>query len=204
MRNNLNKQIIVNIYELRDPTDIECNIRYIGITSQSLRFRLHKHINEAKKRKNKTYKNNWIYSLLRNGIKPTIHLIEQVFDWNYACEVEKYYIKEFKEQGYKLTNGTIGGDGVAGITFIMTEETKEKIRKTLTGYKRTNENRTLLMTILKTPILQYDLNMNFIKEWESITKACVFYNNNNLGNITKCCKGERKTAGGFIWKYKNK
>lgn len=49
-------------------------------------------------------------------------------------------------------------------------------------------------------VLQYDLNGKFIKEWE-----CAMQVQRELGilhnNITKVCKGERKTAGGFIWKY---
>ena len=52
-------------------------------------------------------------------------------------------------------------------------------------------------------VLQYDLQGNFIKEWESGKEA------SNLLNIKKesisaCCRGENKTGGKFIWKYKNK
>jgi len=54
----------------------------------------------------------------------------------------------------------------------------------------------------KVPILQYDLEGNFIQEWESIAEA-----NRKLniaqGNICKILKGKWKTCGGFIWKYKN-
>jgi hypothetical protein len=49
---------------------------------------------------------------------------------------------------------------------------------------------------------QYDLQGNFIKQWNSITD---FLKENNLNlknsNITTCCKGKRKNAYGFIWKY---
>ena len=50
-------------------------------------------------------------------------------------------------------------------------------------------------------VLQYDLNGNFIKEWEYISLAskeldiC-------LSSIGQCCKGKLKKAGGFVWKYK--
>lgn len=51
-------------------------------------------------------------------------------------------------------------------------------------------------------VIQYDLNMNFIKEWDSISSA-----SKELGiggnSITTCCRGIAKSAGGFIWKYKN-
>ena len=50
-------------------------------------------------------------------------------------------------------------------------------------------------------VVQYDLDGNFIKEWDSIkeaqekTKSC---------HISMCCKGHKKykTSGGYIWRYK--
>ena len=51
--------------------------------------------------------------------------------------------------------------------------------------------------------LQYDKDGNFIKEWESAKEA-----GNTIGiypsSITRTCNNERNTAGGFVWKYKNK
>lgn len=54
------------------------------------------------------------------------------------------------------------------------------------------------------PIIQCDLNGNKIKEWDSITQASSELNI-SFTNIAKCCKGGkyRKTAGGYIWKYKD-
>ena len=48
-------------------------------------------------------------------------------------------------------------------------------------------------------VLQYDLRGCFIKEWDSISSA-----KKELGttHITDCCKGKRKSANGYIWKYK--
>ena len=48
------------------------------------------------------------------------------------------------------------------------------------------------------PILQYDLDGNFIREWEC---AYDVGKEVNTGNIN-CHKGRTKTAYGFIWKYK--
>lgn len=51
------------------------------------------------------------------------------------------------------------------------------------------------------PIIQYSLNGEFIKEWPSTKEI-----QRTLGichsNISKCCKGERKTCCGFIWRFK--
>lgn len=51
-------------------------------------------------------------------------------------------------------------------------------------------------------VIQYDLKGNKIKEWNSAveaskkTKICA-------GSICKCRSGSYKTAGGYIWKYKD-
>lgn len=50
-------------------------------------------------------------------------------------------------------------------------------------------------------VYQYDLDMNFIKEWKSATEAGrklkIFQQ-----AIVACLKGRTKTAGKYIWKYK--
>jgi group I intron endonuclease len=49
----------------------------------------------------------------------------------------------------------------------------------------------------KSSIIQYDLEGNFIKRWESITEAKQLYK----GDIQACCAGKQKTAGGYKWTY---
>lgn len=50
-------------------------------------------------------------------------------------------------------------------------------------------------------IIQYDLNGNFIKEWESLNMcANELYLQESC--ISMCCSGKRKTTGGFIFKKK--
>ena len=52
------------------------------------------------------------------------------------------------------------------------------------------------------PVLQFTLTGEFIREWPS-TMECK-RNGFNQGNISSCCLGERKSADGYIWKYKDK
>lgn len=52
------------------------------------------------------------------------------------------------------------------------------------------------------PVLQYSLNNTLVKEWDS-AKLAGDNLNIDSGHIAKCCKGERKSAGGFKWRYKN-
>lgn len=54
------------------------------------------------------------------------------------------------------------------------------------------------------PVLQFDRDGNFIREWPSASKV-----EEETGiyqqNISRCCLGRYgfKTAGGFVWRYKN-
>jgi hypothetical protein len=51
-------------------------------------------------------------------------------------------------------------------------------------------------------INQYDKNNNFIKTWNSIADIKRTLNIDN-GSIVRCCKGIKKSAGGFKWEYNN-
>lgn len=52
-------------------------------------------------------------------------------------------------------------------------------------------------------VLQFDKEGNFIREWSSIIAV-----KNELGidqsAITQCCKNKRKSAGKFVWRYKER
>lgn len=49
------------------------------------------------------------------------------------------------------------------------------------------------------PVIQYDSEGNFIKEWENIKIA---QKTLNIYHIGDCCLGRRPLAGGYIWKHK--
>ena len=51
---------------------------------------------------------------------------------------------------------------------------------------------------LKKPILQYDLDGNFIKEWESAADV----GKKVKSSICHCLNGDQKTAYGYKWVYK--
>lgn len=48
-------------------------------------------------------------------------------------------------------------------------------------------------------VIQFDINRNFIKEWDCIINAKRKYGTIHIEDV---CQGKRKTAGGFIWEYK--
>ena len=49
------------------------------------------------------------------------------------------------------------------------------------------------------PVLQYDVNMNFIKEWPSANDAIKTL---GIADVDKCASLKCKSAGGYIWRYK--
>lgn len=54
----------------------------------------------------------------------------------------------------------------------------------------------------KKPVLQYSIAGEFIREWVS-TSTAARETGVNVGNISLCCRGKYKKAGGYRWEYKN-
>ena len=50
-------------------------------------------------------------------------------------------------------------------------------------------------------LLQYDLNNNFIKEWNGLNE-CAKSLNVSASHISQCCNNKRNKAYNYIWKYK--
>ena len=53
--------------------------------------------------------------------------------------------------------------------------------------------------LLRKPILQYDLEGNFIQEWSSQVEARKL---TNSPSIQQVLKGKTQTSGGYVWRYK--
>lgn len=71
---------------------------------------------------------------------------------------------------------------------------KHKIRVTSQDYLDVVRNNKLCK-----PVLQFDLDGNFIQEYFSASEA---QRTTGICKITACCRGERSKAGGYIWKFK--
>jgi hypothetical protein len=84
----------------------------------------------------------------------------------------------------------------------LTSEHKNKIKKGHLG-KTLSESHRLNLQKAKAicPILQYDLDGNFIKEWVSQREVNRSLKIARVG-LTRCINGICKQAGGFVWKLK--
>lgn len=142
---------------------------------------------------------------------------------------EIHYISYYKSLGYILKNKNKGGggstiqskeqvenrvsknkgkkrtpqqrknisEGLKGVVF--SKERNKKIGDAQRGIPQPKSKETIAK--LKKPILQYDKQNNFIKEWESAKDAGDYYGSDTT--IQNALKQRRcKTAYGFIWKYK--
>ncbi len=61
-------------------------------------------------------------------------------------------------------------------------------------------NKNGLINHYKRRVIQLDKDLNLIREWESITEASKELKIERA-NITACCNGKLKRAGGYVWKY---
>ena len=80
------------------------------------------------------------------------------------------------------------------------EETKKKIsdaRKLLKISSGRNNH-----SYNSTKIIQYNKDMSFVKEWLDLVE--IRENGWETGKISMVCRNKRKSAYGYIWKYKEK
>lgn len=112
------EEIKYTIYKLIDPVSDE--IRYIGLTFNTLEKRLGSHLRES----SKSHKCNWIKKLKSQGLKPIIESIEDnISSYDECCLREVYYIDYYKDIGCDLTNAASGGNK----NKKMSDETRKKM-----------------------------------------------------------------------------
>jgi len=107
-------------------------------------------------------------------------------------------------------------DGKFGYDSIETRKLKSKGKLgniNSLGHKKTKKcklgisNKTRISKLSQShsiPVFQYDLNENFIKEFESAKSATKILRPNKINgsDICACIKGRQKTAYGYKWKDK--
>ena len=132
-------------------------------------------------------------------------LEDNVENINKLKEREVYYIKHLNtyNDGY---NSTLGGDG--GFTGHNSGQFKKGMKPWCTGIKLSEEHIEKLKiadrTLSYKPVLQFDMNDNYIREFSSLKEAMELtkVNKQYISNVCKKHKGF-KSAGGYKWKFKN-
>jgi group I intron endonuclease len=101
-----------------------------------------------------------------------------------------------KKRACKLNNSYAKG-------HVKSSYTKNKISESLKKLNfYSSPERVKKLSLSKSlPVFQFDLEGNFIKEWESAKQAAqVLKNKPNGSDIRACIKGTQKSAYGYIWK----
>lgn len=201
------------IYLLIDP--VTSAVRYVGKTNNPRR-RFNQELSEARRNPNGTRRNSWIKNLLDRGFKPEQFIIDIVPTDEWAFW-EIHYIGLFKTFGYILTNHSNGGCGPNSVSA----ETRKKLSTALKGNtnkrgtKLSDDTKLKLSDIAKgrintlesrkkvsKSVLQFDKKNVFLREWLSGKEAAKKLNINQA-NLNLACNNKRKSAGGYIWKFKN-
>ena len=99
--------------------------------------------------------------------------------------------KHFSEEHKKKISEALSGEKNPNFGRHHSEETKRKISEA---------NKGKVYAPIKA-VLQFSKDGKLIEEYSSIVEAkrqtgC------HQGNICQCCKGNRKSCGGYIWEYK--
>lgn len=127
---------------------------------------------------------NKIWKRIVNKVSYRVDIIQDNLTWDEACTKEIEFIKLYGRRDLglgPLVNLTDGGDG-------------------LVGYKRSEKLNKDALLYKAIPVFQYDLDGNFIKEWNSSAQAS---NELNLdrGHVCAVLKNKKLTVKGFIFKY---
>lgn len=88
-----------------------------------------------------------------------------------------------------------------------TEETKRKISEAKKGQAAGEKNYFYGKRYcgkdnpMSKPVCKYDMDGNFLERRESANQFAIELNIINATHISDCCKGRRKSAYGYIWRY---
>lgn len=190
---------------------------YIGATGKSPRVRWNYGYG---------YRNSNFYSAIREwGWNNILHeIIATGLSENQAYELEEKLIAEHDatnpDKGYNLATGR----GTTGV--VISEQTRQRLitshlgkknphtsewnknirkgnlgkKNPHAGVRRSAGCREKIAKVHSKKVEQYDLNLNLIRVYDSLRSAEKETNIKNQ-NISACCLGKTKTAGGYVWKY---
>ena len=107
----------------------------------------------------------------------------------------------FRKQRQNYSQETLDKMSKASKNRVVSLETRKKISLSNKGKGMSEANRQLVSEQKSKPIIQYDLEGNFIKEWKSATQVQKELKYNK-SNISRCCIKNKGKSNGYIWKFK--
>ncbi len=188
-----------SVYTLADPVD---NIvRYVGYTASTLKHRLGQHLCD----RNVCHRTCWIQSVLTSKRVPIIQLLETVDSLELAIEAECFYMAYLRYVGFDLVNIAPGGSGSPMLGRKHSSEAKQKISAARLGRRLSTAHRQHIAdsSVSSRAVNQYTRDGQYLATFDSITLAerHLSFKSPGKSNISRVCSSERRTAGGFVWKY---
>lgn len=105
-----------------------------------------------------------------------------------------------KHKGRVVSAETRGKISKSSMGKIMSESQRLSLSKSKKGKRLPESTLRSASENRKRSVAQYSKSMEFIKWWNFIIDASEALGIDR-GDITKCCKGRNKSAGGFKWVY---
>lgn len=184
---------------------------YVGQTGKKPEYRWNNGKGYLQKKNGKYRQTAFANAIIKYGWDNIEHeIVASNLTKKEADNFEKLLIEKLKTMdsmfGYNLKEGGHQGH--------LSEETKKRISETLKGNVISEDVRKKISDKLKgkrmgidnvssKKVVQYDMQGNLIKIWDSISDASRALKIDK-SNIAKCCYDYNdvwKTAGGFIWKF---
>ena len=188
---------------------------YIGKTENSIEKRFKEHCKDAFRDKNE---NRPLYRAMRKYGIEHFH-IELLEETNEPEEREKYWIEQKGSFKYGY-NATLGGDGKRyvdydliytlwkeGLTILEISQKLHHATQTVAIALKNNGVTSLeraqrgYSTITKAVMMLDAKTDEILQIFPSVQEAFKFLNKQSSGHIADVCKGKRKTAYGYKWKY---
>lgn len=189
---------------------------YIGKTEFSVEKRFKEHLRDSDKR---LLEKRPLYSAIRKYGKKAF-VVETIEETDFPEEREIYWIEYYQSFKYGY-NATLGGDGRHYLDY---ELIMEVFKNTGSAVKTASLVRCDVHSVLKVvkkynlgeyyhwnhgnkPVNQYSLNGEYIMTYGSTFEAAkgigkiTSTSNGATSHISDVCKGKRKTAYGYIWRF---
>ena len=114
------------------------------------------------------------------------------------------YGKTHTEDARKKMSQSRTGEKNIWFGEIKDESYREKIRKSLVKYRQenpvSNDTKRRISKAISVAVRQYSMEGVFVAEFPSASIAGIGTGIDS-SCIIKCCKGKRRMAGGYLWKY---
>lgn len=185
---------------------------YIGKTERTIQRRFQEHCHEAYEER--SY-DRPLYRAIRKYGKENFEVTE-LEQTDQAEEREIYWINFYKTYGANGYNATKGGDGTHYLDYELIIKTYNEIRSAAKVAEKLKIDQKHVLKIIeehgdtiysnienaKIAVAMLDKDTEEILQiFPSIRDAERFVKCKGRGHISAVCKGKRKTAMGYKWKY---